>query len=100
MEQDEAGRLRAFRSRFGRGWDLDAEMEEGKEGEEGVVQSQSANMSAGDEGESLMDLISCAGENYMIREKEKAEAAAEEQKAATGSSGKRGKLAKTDKKDD
>ncbi|KUJ21367.1 uncharacterized protein LY89DRAFT_639367 [Mollisia scopiformis] len=40
VEQDEAGRLRAFRERFGRGWDLDSEV------------------GGGDEGGSLMDLIS------------------------------------------
>lgn len=39
LEEDEAGRLKAFREKFGRGWDADAE-------EEGV------------EEESLMDLIS------------------------------------------
>ncbi|TVY13651.1 Mitochondrial 54S ribosomal protein L36 [Lachnellula arida] len=32
QEQDEAGRLRAFREKFGRGWDIDAG-EEGVEGE-------------------------------------------------------------------
>ena len=26
VEQDEAGRLRAFREKFGRGWDLDGEL--------------------------------------------------------------------------
>lgn len=54
VEQDEAGRLRAFRQRFGRGWDLDSQ--DGEDGENGVD---------GKEGglgeESLMDLISGAG---------------------------------------
>jgi hypothetical protein len=57
VEQDEAGRLRAFRERFGRGWDLEgAEEEEGKGdgGKEGE----------GRLGEdSLMDLISGAGKD-------------------------------------
>ncbi|KAK0110437.1 hypothetical protein ONS96_002048 [Cadophora gregata f. sp. sojae] len=52
IEQDEAGRLRAFRKRFGRGWDMDgAEEGEAGEGEEG-------NSSREDVEESLMDLIS------------------------------------------
>lgn len=53
MEADEAGRLRAFREKFGRGWDAermdDGEDEEGVEGREG-------------EGEdNLLDLISGFG---------------------------------------
>ena len=54
MEEDEAGRLRAFRNRFGRGWDADTTAEgdeEGEEGEEGKV-----------EDESLLDLISGYGQ--------------------------------------
>ncbi|RDW71183.1 hypothetical protein BP6252_07746 [Coleophoma cylindrospora] len=43
VEQDEAGRLRAFRERFGRGWDAEEVVEEGAEASEE---------------ESLMDLIS------------------------------------------
>ena len=51
QEQDEAGRLRAFREKFGRGWDIDAEdVEGGVEAlEEGGVRE-----------DSLMDLISGA----------------------------------------
>lgn len=45
VEQDEAGRLRAFREKFGRGWDLDSEAVE----EQGIE---------GKEEGSLMDLIS------------------------------------------
>jgi hypothetical protein len=47
VEEDEAGRLRAFRLRFGRGWDAEAVSEEGEEEKEGE--------------ESLMDLISGGG---------------------------------------
>ncbi|TAQ89084.1 hypothetical protein B7494_g2602 [Chlorociboria aeruginascens] len=51
VEKDEAGRLRAFRQRFGRGWDLEgAEDEEGLEGEEREKE------------DGLMDLISEASE--------------------------------------
>ena len=57
MEEDEAGRLRAFRSRFGRGWDAEstpeAGEEEGREGDEGGGE--------GVEEESLLDLISGYG---------------------------------------
>ena len=54
VEQDEAGRLRAFRERFGRGWDLDAQEEGGQRGDETLVKGE-------EEEESLMDLISGAG---------------------------------------
>lgn len=37
MEEDEAGRLRAFRQRFGRGWDAETAAEEGEEGGDGYV---------------------------------------------------------------
>ncbi|KAI9668699.1 MAG: hypothetical protein M1829_005312 [Trizodia sp. TS-e1964] len=46
QEEDDAGRLRAFRERFGRGWDA-----EGTEREDGVEAME-------DNDESLMDLIS------------------------------------------
>ncbi|KAI9666549.1 MAG: hypothetical protein M1821_004485 [Bathelium mastoideum] len=54
VEEDEAGRLRAFRQRFGRGWDAEAvsEDEEVREGEE----------KATDRDESLLDLISGYGQ--------------------------------------
>jgi hypothetical protein len=44
VEEDEAGRLRAFRARFGRGWDVDG-AEESAEGEE-------------EQEDTMMDLIS------------------------------------------
>ena len=53
VEQDEAGRLRAFRERFGRGWDLDSQEGEGEDG--------TAVDGGREEEESLMDLISGAG---------------------------------------
>merc|ERR1712093_965677 len=37
VEQDEAGRLRAFRKRFGRGWDVEGEGEAREEQEESVM---------------------------------------------------------------
>jgi len=51
VEEDEAGRLRAFREKFGRGWDADTT---GAEGGEGVAGQDGAE---GGE-DSLMDLIS------------------------------------------
>ena len=64
VEQDEAGRLRAFRERFGRGWDLEGADEEGEAlntvGKKGKgSKGQGGNEEAFGE-ESLMDLISGA----------------------------------------
>ncbi|KAH7360374.1 hypothetical protein BKA65DRAFT_492954 [Rhexocercosporidium sp. MPI-PUGE-AT-0058] len=58
VEQDEAGKLRAFRKRFGRGWDVDGAEEaegehQGKEGRKG-----GEGFDGEGDGESLMDLIS------------------------------------------
>ena len=55
VEEDEAGRLKAFRNRFGRGWDAEIpkDNEEVREGEEVAV----------DEGDSLLDLMSNYGQN-------------------------------------
>lgn len=60
VEEDEAGRLKRFRGRFGRGWDsevLDAG-EEARDGEEGIQKGEGA---AAQE-ESLLDLISGYGQ--------------------------------------
>ncbi|KAM3070619.1 hypothetical protein ACMFMF_008071 [Clarireedia jacksonii] len=52
VESDEAGRLRAFRARFGRGWEADAGVAvEGKKEGDGKDEG----------GENLMDLISEGG---------------------------------------
>lgn len=47
LEEDQAGRLRAFREKFGRSWDAE-QMYEDREGED----------NGGEQGENLMDLIS------------------------------------------
>jgi hypothetical protein len=52
IEQDEAGRLRAFRDKFGRGWDLDSGVEE-----DGQGKGERAD-NGGIEEDSLLDLIS------------------------------------------
>jgi hypothetical protein len=63
VEQDEAGRLRAFRQRFGRGWDLDSQDGEDSERLDGDV-------TAGRPGEEgLMDLISGASGGIAYNEK-------------------------------
>jgi hypothetical protein len=60
VEEDEAGRLRAFRDRFGRGWDAtttapgDAGGEKGRESAEDMQE------------ESLLDLISRFGVDQQI----------------------------------
>ncbi|KAL8851575.1 MAG: hypothetical protein Q9221_003507 [Calogaya cf. arnoldii] len=77
VEADEAGRLRAFRERFGRGWDAqtmttrDEETGEIKEGQEEPQQ---------DEGDNLMDLIS----GYGVEAEEKGEAKGEREGKARG----------------
>ena len=55
VEADDAGRLRAFRQRFGRGWDAltNVEEEELEEGDEGRKEG-----GKGGQEDSLMDLIS------------------------------------------
>jgi hypothetical protein len=64
VEQDEAGRLRRFREKFGRGWDLDGGEEEGEgDGvEKGREGKGGRGEGWGEEGESLMDLISGSGQ--------------------------------------
>lgn len=59
VEADDAGRLRAFRQRFGRGWDArtNVEEEDPEEGDEGrEVKGK------GEQEDSLMDLISGFGQ--------------------------------------
>ncbi|KAM0710169.1 hypothetical protein Q7P35_002531 [Cladosporium inversicolor] len=57
VEEDEAGRLRRFRGRFGRGWDAEVvtEVEEVREGEEALKPEQGAD--------SLLDLIAGYGKD-------------------------------------
>lgn len=63
IEEDQAGRLRRFRARFGRGFDIDAGEEGGdaletpEEGDAGVEE----NMARESDADSLMDLISGFG---------------------------------------
>lgn len=52
VEEDEAGRLKAFRAKFGRGWDAES-VEEATESDGGLPREQHED--------SLMDLISSYG---------------------------------------
>lgn len=67
FEADEAGKLRAFRDRFGRGWDAgksggDGEGEGELEGEEGDEKGEDGGERGdGDREDNLMDLISGFG---------------------------------------
>lgn len=56
MEEDEAGRLRAFRNKFGRGWDAETVRE--NKGEE-IMEGEEA---VDEEEESLLDLITGYGQ--------------------------------------
>lgn len=52
MEEDEAGRLKAFRRRFGRGWDAEEEVEGegGKKGQEEEEEAEVLQVGAGEKG--------------------------------------------------
>jgi hypothetical protein len=79
VEQDEAGRLRAFRDRFGRGWDLDAGGEE-----EVQAKGDKGENRNGIEEDSLLDLISgSAGVATPVEVEEKAPTKKKEQKMVT-----------------
>ncbi|KAL4913377.1 hypothetical protein BDW62DRAFT_192683 [Aspergillus aurantiobrunneus] len=65
VEDDEAGRLAAFRAKFGRGWDSNALTEEGsadaKKGSEEAKNAAAAD--AEEEDDNLLDLISSFGQD-------------------------------------
>ncbi|KAH7409460.1 hypothetical protein BKA64DRAFT_774220 [Cadophora sp. MPI-SDFR-AT-0126] len=89
IEQDEAGRLRAFRKRFGRGWDVEgAEEEEGDTGEGGSLGQKREEVE-----ESLMDLISGQTREVKSAKGEGKKSGMEELMAAVekGAKGKKGK---------
>lgn len=91
LEDDEAGRLKAFRARFGRGWDLEIADEEAQAvevaaagGGKGAAAKKKtkgreeprveAEGGRGKESESLMDLISGFGQEAPVAEKKEAKA--------------------------
>lgn len=65
VEQDEAGKLRAFRARFGRGWDMEVEASE-EEGGKKKGKGEAVE-------DSLLNLISGAGESLEARQKARAQ---------------------------
>lgn len=85
IEEDEAGRLKAFRSRFGRGWDVEAQEEgEAGAGEETGADAKATERKAVVEEEpqmSLMDLISSEYKGEAAQAKEGETAAAEKRAA-------------------
>ncbi|KAJ5172073.1 hypothetical protein N7492_004666 [Penicillium capsulatum] len=65
VEEDEAGRLAAFRGRFGRGWDANAPAAETKDAASGKAGEEAAKAQAQadqEEEDNLLDLISSFGQ--------------------------------------
>ena len=62
VEADDAGRLRAFRQRFGRGWDAQTNVEEEDMEAEGESEGQGGAGFAEEDDSNLMDLISGYGQ--------------------------------------
>ncbi|OQO08044.1 hypothetical protein B0A48_06837 [Cryoendolithus antarcticus] len=62
VEEDEAGRLKRFRGRFGRGWDAEGRDEEVGERGEGEVKQAKGEKKVNEGEQSLMDLISGYGQ--------------------------------------
>ncbi|OQO01671.1 hypothetical protein B0A48_12708 [Cryoendolithus antarcticus] len=86
VEEDEAGRLKRFRGRFGRGWDAEGRDEEVDEAGEGEVKKEKAGKKQQDGEQSLMDLISGYGQ-----EEGKAESAGAKNESAKTAKAKGGK---------
>lgn len=65
IEADEAGKLRAFREKFGRGWDAsrteEKDEEDGNEEEEGTEDGGKGGRQPEEREDNLMDLISSFG---------------------------------------
>ncbi|KAK3671377.1 hypothetical protein LTR78_008655 [Recurvomyces mirabilis] len=85
VEEDEAGRLRRFRRRFGRGFDADGGIEEGGDGNGETAQGEQGQDQT-QQDDSLLDLI--AGYGQAAAEKAGAVAGGKEEKKSA-SSGKR-----------
>lgn len=65
MEDDEAGRLAAFRAKFGRAWDANVPAEEGAGAKKGAAKGEDGKTAAQDaeeEDDNLLDLISTFGQ--------------------------------------
>ena len=71
MEADEAGRLRAFREKFGRGWDAERMGEEDERRARGEGEGEGEGEGrGGEEEDNLMDLIG----GYGVQAEERGEA--------------------------
>ncbi|OJJ05635.1 hypothetical protein ASPVEDRAFT_45138 [Aspergillus versicolor CBS 583.65] len=63
VEDDEAGRLAAFRAKFGRSWDANTPTEEaGADADKGAEDGKAAAAEAQEEEDNLLDLISSFGQ--------------------------------------
>ncbi|KAL4933862.1 mitochondrial 54S ribosomal protein bL31m [Aspergillus undulatus] len=75
VEDDEAGRLAAFRAKFGRGWDATApapvEEKAGKETKDSEEARKAAAKEAEEEDDNLLDLISSFGQEETQPKKKK-----------------------------
>ena len=69
METDEAGKLRAFREKFGRGWDASKSQDMVIQGEEGEEDGQA--LEGREEEDNLLDLISGYGQEAEAKGKAK-----------------------------
>ncbi|KAL2820223.1 hypothetical protein BDW59DRAFT_150903 [Aspergillus cavernicola] len=75
VEEDEAGRLAAFRARFGRGWDANTPVEAGAGGDDKAKKDAEAAAvaaaAAEEEDDNLLDLISSFGQEEVTEKKKK-----------------------------
>jgi len=92
IEEDEAGRLRKFRERFGRGFDVDSSAA-GDEAEDDAEMNEDNGMVGGDkgQGDSLMDLISGYGVESDAKKQDAASSGAVVGAKKSGGKGKGGK---------
>ncbi|KAL4881593.1 hypothetical protein BJY04DRAFT_188404 [Aspergillus karnatakaensis] len=67
LEDDEAGRLAAFRAKYGRGFDVSSAKSEGEADEKGLSEAEreqaQAQREAEEEDDNMLDLISSFGQN-------------------------------------
>ncbi|KAI9375996.1 hypothetical protein BJX61DRAFT_25636 [Aspergillus egyptiacus] len=71
LEEDEAGRLAAFRARFGRGFDANTPVESSAETDEAKKDAEAAAKEAEEEEDNLLDLISSFGQEEVEGQKKK-----------------------------
>lgn len=89
MEADEAGKLRAFRAKFGRGWDASRteevqDLEGNTREEEQMPVGEDARVRGDEEGDNLMDLISGYGREGEVQVGAEADGKVEKKKRKGG----------------